>query len=168
MPVDHGGAWAASGTCNKELLAHLLSDDYFARPPPKSTGRDAFSDAWLDTALQGRQLATADVQATLAELTAKSIATAIAAACAPARPARVLVCGGGAFNADLMRRLTAALPGSTVENTGMLGIPPEHVESAAFAWLAHRYLAGLPGNIPAVTGARHPVPLGALFRGGTL
>jgi anhydro-N-acetylmuramic acid kinase len=75
------------------------------------------------------------------------------------------VCGGGAFNADLMARLARLLPHSQVDTTAAVGISPEHVEAAGFAWLAYRYVSGLPGNLPSVTGARHPVPLGALYRG---
>jgi anhydro-N-acetylmuramic acid kinase len=149
------------------LLERLLAEPYFARLPPKSTGRDAFSDAWLQLALGGRELAPADVQATLAQLTAATIAAALGAPGEPA-PKSLYVCGGGAFNADLLRRLQEALPQTRVATTADCGIAPEHVEAAGFAWLAHRYLAGLPGNLPSVTGARHPVPLGALYRGKTL
>jgi anhydro-N-acetylmuramic acid kinase len=80
----------------------------------------------------------------------------------------VLVCGGGAVNANLRGRLARALPRSMVDTTAAAGIAPEHVEAAGFAWLAHRYVCGLPGNLPSVTGASHLVPLGALYRGGVL
>jgi anhydro-N-acetylmuramic acid kinase len=149
------------------LLARLQSDPYFLRAPPKSTGRDAFCDDWLERALTGLSLAPADVQATLSELTAQTIATGLRDD-AGIYPARVLVCGGGAFNADLMARLARLLPYSLVGTTAALGIAPEHVEAAGFAWLAHRYVSGLAGNLPSVTGARHPVPLGALYRGSLL
>jgi anhydro-N-acetylmuramic acid kinase len=175
---DADGAWAASGTVHQGLLAQLLADPYFSRPAPKSTGRDAFSDAWLEHALTRLAAQTgaagapapaaADVQATLAELTARSIADGLARAAADEpgqRAHEVLVCGGGARNADLMARLARALPGSRVGTTADCGIDPAHVEAAGFAWLAHRYLSGLSGNLPAVTGARHEVPLGALYRG---
>ncbi len=76
----------------------------------------------------------------------------------------MLICGGGAFNADLMARLARALPRSRVDTTASCGIAPEHVEAAGFAWLAHRYLSGQAGNLPSVTGASHPVPLGGLYR----
>jgi len=105
------------------------------------------------------------VQATLAELTAQSIAAALREAPEAMRARRALVCGGGAYNQDLMRRLAAALPGVPVDTTDRCGIAPEHVEGAAFAWLAHCYLSGQAGNVPAVTGAAHPVPLGALYPG---
>jgi len=163
---DANGAWAASGTVDAPLLERLLAEPYFARLPPKSTGRDAFSDAWLQLALGARELSPADVQATLAQLTADTIAAALAFGTLdqPA-PESLYVCGGGAFNADLLRRLQQALPHTRVATTADCGIAPEHVEAAGFAWLAHQYLAGLPGNLPSVTGARHPVPLGALYRG---
>jgi anhydro-N-acetylmuramic acid kinase len=164
LGYDANGAWSASGTVQQALLSRLLADPYFARPAPKSTGRDAFSDAWLDQALHGLSLAANDVQATLAELTARSIADALPAG-SGAAPRRVLICGGGAFNADLMSRLARALPRSKVDTTALCGIAPAHVESAGFAWLAHRYVSGQSGNLPSVTGARHLVPLGALYRG---
>jgi anhydro-N-acetylmuramic acid kinase len=168
---DANGAWAATGTASAELLARLQSDPYFSRSPPKSTGRDTFSDDWLARALSGLSLAPADVQATLCELTALTIANSLRSGSGTGTgtdPARVVVCGGGAFNADLMARLGRLLPRSQVGSTAALGIAPEHVEAAGFAWLAHRYVSGLAGNLPSVTGARHPVPLGALYRGTLL
>jgi anhydro-N-acetylmuramic acid kinase len=162
--LDAGGAWGASGRIDAALLERLLAEPYFARQPPKSTGRETFSDAWLHLALAGRSLPPQDVQATLAELTALTIAQALEPPDA-AVPQHLYVCGGGAFNADLLRRLARALPRVQVATTATRGIAPEHVEAAGFAWLAHRYLSGQPGNIPSVTGAHHGVPLGALFRG---
>jgi anhydro-N-acetylmuramic acid kinase len=159
---DTGGAWAASGVTHARLLEHMLSDRYFLRPPPKSTGRETFSDEWLEQALDAQHLASADVQSTLSELTAQSIAASVKTG--GSAPERLLVCGGGAFNADLVRRLRAALPQSVVETTAARGIEPQHVEAAGFAWLAHCHLHALPGNLPSVTGARHKVPLGALYR----
>jgi anhydro-N-acetylmuramic acid kinase len=165
---DARGNWAATGSVHAALLARLLQDPYFLLPPPKSTGRETFSDAWLERALAGAcpggAPAPAEVQATLSELTARSIAEGVRRA-AGTEPSEVLVCGGGAFNADLLNRLQRALPDAHLASTGHYGIAPEHVEAAGFAWLAHRCLEGLAGNIPAVTGARHPVPLGGLYRG---
>ena len=160
---DANGAWAATGSVQPALLERLLAEPYFARPAPKSTGRETFSDDWLERSLAGLPVAPADVQATLAELTARSIADGL-----QADAKRVLVCGGGALNADLMARLARALPRSAVQTTAAAGIAPEHVEAAGFAWLAHRYVCGLAGNLPAVTGARHALPLGALYRGRLL
>jgi anhydro-N-acetylmuramic acid kinase len=163
LEFDRHGEWAATGTVNTPLLHHWLGEQYFSRPAPKSTGRELFNLAWIERALEGRKVSPADVQATLAELTVQSIAAALRQAPAPMRARRALVCGGGAFNRELMRRLAAALPGVPVDTTDRCGIAPEHVEGAAFAWLAHRYLSGQAGNVPAVTGATHPVPLGALY-----
>ena len=167
QPFDQQGAWAATGTVHGPLLERLLAEPYFARPEPKSTGRELFSDAWLDRQLGGFRLPAKDVQATLAELTVRTIAAAVRPAVGDPRwrVERVLICGGGAFNPGLMGGLAAALPGVCVESTAALGMAPEHVEGAAFAWLAHRHVCALPGNVPAVTGARHAVKLGALYPG---
>jgi len=161
---DAGGVWAASGKVDQVLLAQLLALPYFARGAPKSTGRDTFSDQWLEGVLAGRSIRPVDVQSTLSELTARSIADALRAT-AGTPPREIYLCGGGAFNAELVRRLRQALPQAQVSTTEACGIAPEHVEAAGFAWLAHRYLNGLPGNLPSVTGARRLVPLGALYRG---
>jgi anhydro-N-acetylmuramic acid kinase len=164
---DLDGAWARTGRVDEQLLAELLREPYFARAIPKSTGRETFSDAWLERRLGAGARQPADVQATLAELTAQSIADSLRR-CGGGAARQLYVCGGGAFNGDLMRRLAAALPGTQVRTTADCGIAPEHVEAAGFAWLAHRYIEGLPGNLPSVTGARRPVPLGALYRGETV
>ncbi|MBU3694987.1 MAG: anhydro-N-acetylmuramic acid kinase [Rhodocyclaceae bacterium] len=157
---DADGAWAASGRVLPELLDRLLAHPFLARTPPKSCGREAFDLHWLlDLALEG--LEAVDVQATLAEFTARSVADAISKHAPETRA--VLVCGGGARNADLFARLRAAMPGRTVDVTSAIGLDPMHVEAAAFAWLARQGLAGLPGNLPAVTGARGPRVLGALY-----
>lgn len=162
---DEGGRWAAGGRTNERLLKAMLADPYFGRSPPKSTGPEHFGPSWLDTLLDGFPGAAAqDVQRTLVELTARSVAEAIARhACGT----RVLyVCGGGVHNGLLMTRLAACLPGCQVASTAEAGIDPDHMEALAFAWLASRTLAGLPGNLPAVTGASHPVVLGAIYPGG--
>ncbi|HXN09801.1 MAG TPA: anhydro-N-acetylmuramic acid kinase [Steroidobacteraceae bacterium] len=166
QPCDQRGAWARSGRVDEPLLAALLAEPYFARPAPKSTGRETFSDVWLERALGGDARTPADVQATLSELTARSIAGSLKRCAGNVR--RLFVCGGGAFNDDLMRRLSQALPGTLVRTTADYGIAPEHVEAAGFAWLAHCCVEGLAANLPSVTGARHPVPLGALYRVGTI
>lgn len=164
-PYDAGGAWAASAPADAALLQRLLSEPYLARPAPKSTGRELFHRAWLDARLAGGGWAPAVVQSTLCEYTAATIADAIRALTGPP-PEELLVCGGGAFNTELMRRLAARLPGIAVADTGARGIAPAQVEAAAFAWLAHAFLEGKPGNLTAVTGARGPRVLGALHRGG--
>ncbi len=158
---DEGGHWAATGTVDRELLDRLRSDGYFSRLPPKSTGVDYFSPSWVKTRLAAAPgTAPADVQATLTELTACSIGDAIAGAGGGAD--EVFVCGGGTHNHELMRRLQVRLGAIPLHTTARLGLDPDWVEAAAFAWLAHRTLEGLPGNLPSVTGARHPVVLGAI------
>jgi anhydro-N-acetylmuramic acid kinase len=158
---DEGGAWALTGTVDAPLLAMLLSEPFFARSPPKSTGRDLFHDRWLDERLAGRELAPADVQATLVALTARSVTDAIAGHCASAT--EVLVCGGGASNAALMAAMSALLAPRKVSTTAEFGVAVDHVEALAFAWLAREALAGRPGNLPGVTGARGQRVLGAIY-----
>lgn len=157
---DAGGAWATQGTVLPALLARLKSDPYFARTPPKSTGRELFNLRWLEQAIEPG-CRDVDVQATLSQLTADAIAEAIGQFCPDTREA--YVCGGGAANADLMRRLRARLGGVTVATTAALGIDPDWVEAVAFAWLARETLAGRPGNLPAVTGAAGPRVLGCIY-----
>ncbi len=163
-PYDQDGALAARGRVNDDLLRTLQAEPYLARPAPKSTGRELFHRAWLDPLLQSHPAAVADVQATLCEFTASTIAQALESTQAFA-PRELLVCGGGAFNRELMRRLAARLPHMQVVDTGARGIHPAQVEAALFAWLAHRYIEGLPGNLTAVTGARGARVLGALYKG---
>jgi anhydro-N-acetylmuramic acid kinase len=163
QPYDADGAWAASGTVDPRLLAVLLDEPYFRQPPPKSTGRDLFHDAWLDAKLaQFPGLDPATVQATLTRLTALTIARAIEGERAGVEA--VYVCGGGAYNGTLLRELAAALGGkATVESTAALGVAPNRVEALAFAWLGYRFAQREPGNLPAVTGAQGPRILGALY-----
>ncbi len=158
---DAAGAWAAGGEPLPALLASLLADPYFAAAPPKSTGRDRFHLDWLQRALDSQPAASPQrVQATLAELSARAAADALRAH-AP-DTVELLVCGGGACNDDLMARLRRLLPGVAVHDSATRGLPAQQVEGAAFAWLAARTLAGLPGNAPAATGARGPRVLGAI------
>jgi anhydro-N-acetylmuramic acid kinase len=158
---DDGGRWAATGRVDAALLAGLLSDAFFARPPPKSTGRDLFNAEWLATRLPSTALPAEDVMATLAELTVKAAADAVRRY-AP-KTDLLLVCGGGAFNAHLMQRLMAHLPGCTVSSTAEAGVPPDQVEALAFAWLAWAFGERQAGNRVAVTGARAARVLGALY-----
>ena len=157
---DRNGAWAARGTVIPQLLKKLLAHPFLRRRPPKSTGRDEFSLRWLERALAGSERPV-DVQATLTELTAVTIARAMRRYCAGAH--EVFVCGGGAYNRALLARLAGLLPGKRVATTAALGIEPEHVEALAFAWLAREALKCRPGNLPAVTGARGPRVLGAIY-----
>lgn len=160
-PFDHNGMWAAGGRVLPALLTRLRGDGFFARTPPKSSGRDLFNQAWLETHLAGDEN-TADVQATLLALTATTITDAITRFCAGA--GEIYLCGGGARNAALVRALAALLTPRKVAATDVLGIGAEQVEATAFAWLANRTIDSRPGNLPAVTGAHGPRILGALYR----
>jgi anhydro-N-acetylmuramic acid kinase len=163
---DEDGRWARSGGVDTALLAVLLEESFFAAAPPKSTGRDHFNAAWLELRLgeharrTGGAPAAADVQATLVALTARTIADAVVGRCPAAN--EVLVCGGGANNGALMAALAAALAPRKVTTTATHGVAVEHVEALAFAWLARETMAGRPGNLPAVTGARGLRVLGAI------
>ncbi len=161
LPYDDNGHWAAQGRVDEALLAHWLSEPYLSRPAPKSTGRDLFHLDWLEAASgpQLRGLAPVDVQATLCELTARTIADDLRRVAPDAT--ELLVCGGGAYNGRLLARLQARLGLLQVRSTDQAGLPPLQVEAAAFAWLARQHLNGQPGNAPAVTGARGPRILGA-------
>lgn len=159
---DDRGRWAAQGTVQPALLEAALRDPYFALSPPKSTGRDDFHAAWLDALLAGQPPFRAqDVQATLCELTARAVADDVQRHLPGSR--ELLVCGGGALNDELMRRLAQAMPEVRVESTASRGLPPLQVEAAAFAWLARAHLQGEPGNLSTVTGSRGPRLLGALY-----
>ncbi len=159
-PCDVDGAWASSGNVLPGLLDALLDDPYFAAAPPKSTGREYFNLDWLEARLGRAEVKPADIQATLLALSARSIAEALQKSGSPAQ--RVLACGGGVHNRALMAALAAALQPIELTDTGSVGMDPDFVEAALFAWLARQRLAQLPGNIPGVTGARGPRILGAL------
>ena len=160
MPFDAGGAWGARGRVIPRLLKKLLAHPFFRRRPPKSTGREEFNLARVKRALTGQERAV-DVQATLLELTATTIVQAVRTYCRGAR--EIYLCGGGARNRALLARLTTLLPGTRVATTDALGIEPQHVEALAFAWLARQAFHNKPGNLPAVTGARGPRVLGAIY-----
>ena len=159
-PMDENGRWAASGRLIPELLQRMLAHPFIAAAPPKSCGREQFNLAWLDGCLTGDEEA-ADVQASLATLTALSLSSALRTWCGPAD--ELFVCGGGAHNQTLLAALTAALPGTRIGLTDELGLPADWVEAVAFAWLARQTLDGRPGNLPEVTGARGPRILGAIY-----
>lgn len=161
---DAGGRWAARGRVDEVFVKALLDDPYFAAPAPKSTGREYFHLDWLKRRFPGwRDARPADVQAGLLEVTARSIARA--AEMAGDGPRQLYVCGGGARNDQLMRRL-AELTAGRVATTETLGLPPEWVEACAFAWLAHRRVHDRPGNLPSVTGADREVLLGQIYTAG--
>ena len=157
---DAGGAFAARGRVDADLLASLLGDPWFALPPPKSTGREQFHLSWLQARLGDVRRVPEDVQATLLEVTAISVTDALRAT--QADTARLLVCGGGVHNPVLLQRIAARLPGLLVESTAVHGVDPDFIEAMGFAWLARETLAGRPGNLPAVTGARGLRVLGAI------
>lgn len=157
---DVGGAWARCGTVDFTLLGLLLDDPYFSALPPKSTGREYFNLDWLDARLEPHQIKPVDVQATLLALSVSSIVEALRMSGSPAR--RVLACGGGIHNQALMSALATALQPVELTNTASVGMDPDFVEAALFAWLAQQRLAHRPGNMPSVTGARGPRVLGAI------
>ena len=160
QPYDADGAFAARGQVNPALLARLLDEPWFALPPPKSTGREQFHLDWVQARLGAEALDPADVQATLLELTAATVADALLAHLPAAR--RLLVCGGGVRNPLLLQRISQRLPGVEVVSSAAHGLDPDFMEAMGFAWLARETLAGRPGNLPSVSGARGPRILGAI------
>jgi anhydro-N-acetylmuramic acid kinase len=165
LRYDENGAWGDKGRVSPELLATLRDDPYFRSTPPKSTGFEYFNLAWLLKAIAKvsklESIRDEDVQATLIDLTATTIADAVRTHAPSTR--RVLACGGGVHNAAVMRRLKERLPSLTVESTAGYGIGPEWVEAATFAWLAKRCLDRQPGNLPDVTGATRETVLGGVY-----
>jgi anhydro-N-acetylmuramic acid kinase len=165
MDYDMNGKWAAEGTCNQTLLDIFLEDPYFSLNPPKSTGKDAFNQKWLEQKLElvNMSIANADVQRTLLELSALSICDAIKHHGRDAR--ELFLCGGGIHNPQFVNRLEALMPDLDIVSTEKYGIHPDAVEAVAFAWLAKCRLDNSPGNIPSVTGAEKSVVLGAIYQG---
>jgi anhydro-N-acetylmuramic acid kinase len=162
QPFDADGAWAASGQVNSQLLNKLLSEPFITTLPPKSTGRDLFNPAWLGQQLKGfEMLAPIDVQTTLTEFTAQACASNVSKHAKLCRT--LIVCGGGALNGYLLRRLQAALPTMNVCRSDTYGLPPLQVEAAAFAWLARKMLRRETASFKNVTGAQGPRILGALY-----
>jgi anhydro-N-acetylmuramic acid kinase len=154
---DDDGHWASKGEIDSQLLSLLLNDPYFSKPPPKSTGLEYFNLSWLDQQLGENSPVAVNVQTTLAELSAQSIALGLATG---GLPGRLMVCGGGVHNVFLMRRIAAALPDVVVESTANHGADPDWVEGLLFAWLARERLAERLQDTTAITGADHPVLLG--------
>lgn len=162
QPFDADGAWAASGQVNMQLLNQLLSEPFITTLPPKSTGRDLFNPSWLDKQLVGfESLLPKDIQATLTEFTAQACASNVNQFAKQCQT--LIVCGGGALNGQLMRRLQAALPGLKVCRSDTFGLPPLQVEAAAFAWLASKMIRRETASFKNVTGAQGPRILGALY-----
>jgi anhydro-N-acetylmuramic acid kinase len=164
-PFDTDGQWAASGKIHGALLERLLSHEFFGRSGPRSTGKEEFNLHWLETHLPAFEgISPADVQATLAELTSTTIARSIHSN--PFDIGETYVCGGGSHNAYLMGRLRSELAPAPVQTTAALGVDPDWVEAATFAWLASRTMRGLAGSSPAVTGAAGARILGGIYLGG--
>ena len=155
-PFDEGGQWANSAVVDPVLLGRMLDDQYFGRPPPKSTGFEYFNLDWLE---RFEPPDPADMQATLLALTVQTIAQSVSSFEAE----RLLVCGGGAHNVTLMKALADALPGIVVETTEAHGVHPDWVEATAFAWLARERIHHRTANSPSVTGASRSVSLGAVY-----
>ena len=165
QPYDAEGNWSRQGKTLPTLLEQLLSTPYLALPPPKSTGRELFNLDWLNGQLGtlNQPFEPADVQATLLDFTAQTIASAIKRH--SEEPLDVFLCGGGAHNRALVEKLSALLDPIQVATTDSIGVPVDWVEAIAFAWLAQQTLEGKPGNAPAVTGARTAAILGAIYPG---
>lgn len=161
QPYDKDGAWAAGGQVIPELLQTLLREPFLHAAPPKSSGRDLFNLEWLAGHLSGSEN-PADVQATLLALSAHAIADCIGRFCPGTQ--EIYLCGGGARNQELVKRLGTALPDCRIQPTDALGIEAEWMEAMAFAWLARQTLHGHSANLPAVTGAHHPCILGAIYQ----
>lgn len=160
--LDLDAAWAMTGVIDDVLLGTMEGDAFFHLSPPKSTGRDYFNLDWIERNLNQASIAPQNVQHTLCALTAATIASAVMEHSPTAR--ELVVCGGGTHNPVIMSELAQRLPGRRVDTTAVLGIDPDWVEAAAFAWLAERTLSGATGNLPAVTGARRPVVLGGIYQ----
>ena len=168
-PFDDRGAFAASGQAHEGLLAALLADPYFTAPPPKSTGTEIFNLNWLSQRAGDwlTQLAPEDIQASLSELTARSLLNGMHPYLARSQQTTVVLAGGGAYNTDLVQRirtgLNALAPHAELRLSSEFGIAPECAECAAFAWLARQFLLREAGNEPSVTGAAGARILGGLY-----
>jgi len=158
---DDNGHWASKGQVDPALLRRMLQDPYFSLPPPKSTGLETFNMPWLEGMLGNAGRQEVDVQATLVELTALTVAASLGEC---GLPTRLLVCGGGVHNTFLMRRLAASLPDVIVESTARYGADPDWVEGLLFAWLARERLEGRGQVTQPITGASQPVLLGDIYQ----
>jgi anhydro-N-acetylmuramic acid kinase len=163
VPYDADGARTAAGRPDEALLATLLADPYFALPPPKSTGREAFGAAFVGRLIDGGPSDPHDLLATAAALTARSVAGAYRRFVAGRHPLdRLVAAGGGVHNRALMGLLAEAFAPVPVETTAAFGLDPDAKEAVLFAVLAHEWANGVPTSLPAVTGADRPALLGAL------
>jgi anhydro-N-acetylmuramic acid kinase len=163
---DRNGEFAAGGIVNRPLLDKMLKNPYFKRRPPKTTGREEFGLQYsrdIVKAAVAKRISKEDMVATATAFTALTIAHAYKRFL-PEIPKQVILCGGGAQNKSLIRLLQRQLPESKILTTGDLGIDPDAKEAVSFAILAWAAIKGIPGNVPAVTGARRPVILGKIVQ----
>ncbi len=163
---DENGNWALQGKVDESLLSKMLTDPFFKKTPPKSTGRDDFHLDWLQEKIDKANTLPEDVQATLLHLSAHSMLDAIARY-AP-QTQKLIVCGGGAQNTALMNLLKVKAQYlcpelAEITTSDSVGIHPQLVEGLAFAWLAWAHKQKRPANLPAVTGAKGPRILGACY-----
>jgi len=158
---DAGGAWAGTGRCDDALLQQLLDEPYLSMSPPKSTGRELFNMPWLEHKLGLIERRPQDVQATLLQLTAVTVATAVRRY---TPGAALYVCGGGAHNSGLLQAIARLMAPNRVATTAALGLDPDYVEAVAFGWFARRTLEGLTSSAASVTGAAGPRILGGVYR----
>lgn len=161
QPYDTNGEWARTGNIIPELLANWLKHPFFQIPAPKSTGREDFSLEWLQCQTELSRYSPQDIQATLLELTALTVSSAILSH--QKNNVEIYCCGGGALNTQLLKRLAHHLPKYPIQTTDLLGIPPLWVEATAFAWLSHQTWHKKTANLPSVTGARGLRILGAIY-----
>jgi anhydro-N-acetylmuramic acid kinase len=158
---DADGAWAGTGQCDDTLLEQLLDEPYLSVSPPKSTGRELFNMPWLNSKLGLFSRRPQDVQATLQQFTAATVATAVRRY---APGAALYLCGGGAHNGGLLEALARLVAPNRVATTAALGLDPDYVEAVAFAWFARRTLDGLTSSAGSVTGAEGARILGGVYR----
>ena len=167
---DKNGAWARSGNCHDALLKELINEPYFSASYPKSTGQDLFNLNWLNKRIQSlanhQAIAANDVQCTLSQLTASTIAQTIAELGHSNKP--IYLCGGGVHNTHLVEQLQTELPKASINTTADIGIDPNWVEAIGFAWLGYCRLHNIPSNMPSVTGATNEVCLGNLTQPNAL
>lgn len=161
LAFDENGAWGGSGRCDPALLGALMEEPYLKLEPPKSTGRELFNLGWLESRLGHASRRPEDVQATLLEYTAATVAADVRR---HAPDAAVYACGGGAHNSALLAAVERRLAPNRMATTEALGLDPDYVEAIAFGWFARRTLHGLSSNAPTVTGARGPRVLGGIYR----
>ncbi len=165
MSHDNNGEWAASGSVDSVLLNQMLKDPYFSMQAPKSTGREYFGIDWLENVLSFSNTENHNIQTTLCELTATTIARAINQYCTQID--QIFLCGGGQKNNALVTRIKNHFLQTSIWSTSKLGLDPDFLEAIIFGWLAHRHITKLPGNMPSVTGSNHTTICGCQYRANT-